>query len=63
MGTGVSKMTYRWFWKGIKHDISLCCILFFESAWSNLKHIDEYKKLDTKIQTLLFIHNKRWGEL
>lgn len=33
---------YNWFWKGIKHDISLCCILFFESAWSELKHIDDY---------------------
>jgi len=26
-------------------------------------NIDDYKKLDTKIQTLLFIHNKRWREL
>lgn len=26
-------------------------------------NIEEYKKLDTKIQTLLFIHNQRWKEL
>jgi len=26
-------------------------------------NIHDYKKLDTKIQTLLFIHNKRWREL
>lgn len=26
-------------------------------------NIDDYKKLDRKIQTLLFIHNQRWREL
>jgi len=32
--------------------------IFYQSL-----NIDEYKKLDRKIQTLLFIHNQRWREL
>jgi len=33
------------------------------TAFYQSLNIDDYKKLDTKIQTLLFIHNKRWREL
>lgn len=32
--------------------------IFYQSL-----NIEQYKKLDTKIQTLLFIHNQRWKEL
>jgi hypothetical protein len=35
----------KFFWRGIKHDIPLCCILFFDSAWKSIKHNnDEYGK-------------------
>lgn len=38
-------MTHRnhWFWRGMKHGINPCCILFFESAWEGINHnIPEY---------------------
>ena len=40
------KIKYNWFWKGIKHEIPLCCIMFFESAWTDSvkKEISDYSK-------------------
>jgi len=40
------KTNYNWFWKGIKHEISLCCIMFFETAWADTirNQIDEYSE-------------------
>jgi len=33
----------KYFWKGIKHQISLCCILFFITEWQSIKqNIHEY---------------------
>jgi len=45
------KTNYRWFWKGIKHDISLCCIMFFETAWSDCiqNKIEEYSDTMLKL--------------
>lgn len=36
----------KYFWRGIKHDIPLCCILFFESVWTKSikQQISEYGK-------------------
>lgn len=35
---------YNWFWRGIKSEISLCCIIFFESSWSTIRAQNkEYK--------------------
>lgn len=27
----------KYFWKGIKHDIPLCCITFFETDWQSIR--------------------------
>jgi len=45
------KTNYNWFWDGIKHDISLCCIMFFETAWANTirNQIDEYSETMTEL--------------
>ena len=38
------------FWKGIKYEISLCCILFFENEWDSIrKNNKEYSKTMSKI--------------
>ncbi|MCE2507143.1 MAG: hypothetical protein J4F36_11910 [Nitrosopumilaceae archaeon] len=44
------KTNYRWFWKGINHGISPCCIMFFETAWTGYvkNEIGEYT--DTMLQ-------------
>ena len=38
------KNRYRkYFWKGIKYQIPLCCIFFFETEWQTIKqNIPEY---------------------
>ena len=35
---------YNWFWTGIKYDIPLCCIMFFETPYTDgiKKNIPEY---------------------
>lgn len=40
------KTQYKWFWKGISHEIPLCCVMFFESAWTNSikNEIADYSK-------------------
>ena len=33
----------KYFWRGIKHNISPCCIIFFENEWQSIKtNIREY---------------------
>jgi hypothetical protein len=27
----------KYFWRGIKHDIPLCCIMFYETAWQSIR--------------------------
>jgi len=27
----------KYFWRGIKHDISPCCIMFFENEWDSIR--------------------------
>lgn len=27
----------KYFWRGIKHDIPLCCIMFFETSWQSIR--------------------------
>jgi hypothetical protein len=27
----------KYFWRGIKHDISPCCIMFFEKEWQSIR--------------------------
>ena len=27
----------RYFWRGIKHSIPLCCIMFFENEWDSIR--------------------------
>ena len=27
----------KYFWRGIKHNISPCCIMFFEKEWQSIK--------------------------
>ena len=27
----------KYFWRGIKHNISPCCILFFENEWESIR--------------------------
>lgn len=35
----------KFFWRGIKHEIPLCCVIFFDSAWKSIKNNnDEYGK-------------------
>jgi len=38
------KVHSKQFWKGIKYDIPLCCIMFYESAWHGTikKEISQY---------------------
>ena len=38
-------------WHGIKHKISTCCVIFFESAWSTSikKQIPEYSQTMSKL--------------
>ncbi len=31
----------KFFWKGIKHDIPTCCILFFENEWQIIRKDNE----------------------
>jgi hypothetical protein len=39
----INKSNNNFFWKGIKHNIPLCCIFFFESGWKSIKNeIGEY---------------------
>lgn len=33
----------KYFWKGIKHKIPLCCTMFFETEWQSIRgHNREY---------------------
>lgn len=45
------KVYPKQFWLGIKHEIPLCCILFFESAWHGTikKQIAEYAETMDKL--------------
>ena len=27
----------KYFWRGIKHEIPLCCIIFFENSWDSIR--------------------------
>ena len=39
------------FWTGIRHNIPLCCLLFYESVWYPVirKSIDEYAETMTEL--------------
>lgn len=40
----------KYFWRGIKHDISPCCILFFENEWESIrKNNREYGQTMNKL--------------
>lgn len=40
----------RYFWRGIKHKISPCCIMFFEKEWQSIrKNNKEYGEKMHKI--------------
>lgn len=40
----------KYFWHGIKHKISLCCIMFFENEWQSVKKQNsEYGKTMDKL--------------
>lgn len=44
------KTKYQWFWKGVKHEIPLCCIMFFENEWQSIRKSNkEYGKIMPKI--------------
>ena len=47
----MNKTNYKWFWRGIKHEIPLCCIMFFESAWTDhiKNEIEEYSETMDKL--------------
>jgi len=27
----------KYFWKGIKYDIPICCVMFFENGWDSIR--------------------------
>ena len=38
------------FWRGIKYEYNLCCIMFFMDAWWNIRHsILEYSEAMSKL--------------
>ena len=40
----------KYFWRGIKHNISPCCIMFFENEWGHIrKDNKEYGKTMHKL--------------
>jgi len=40
----------KYFWRGIKHNISPCCIMFFENEWQSIrKDNKEYSQTMHKI--------------
>jgi len=42
----------KYFWKGVKYNIPVCCIIFFNSAWDSIKISNkEYA------QTMTFLTN------
>lgn len=37
------KMDKKHFWRGIKYDINVCCIMFFSFEWDVIRHnIEDY---------------------
>jgi hypothetical protein len=31
----------KYFWRGIKHQIPLCCIIFFETEWQSIRKMNK----------------------
>ncbi len=44
------KMDKKHFWRGIKHKINPCCIMFFSFEWDTIRnHNDDYAKTMSNI--------------